>query len=205
LSNVKRVVVDKGIRLRESGLSEGHKEAEAAPHAHGGVNPHYWLSISNGEVIARSVAEEIIQLDPANESHYRANLHAYQSKLVAAKKEIDRRIRDLPNRKIITFHNAWPYYAEEFGLEVVATFEPFPGKQPTPRYLVELHQKTQEHNVTSLFSEPQLWTEAIEPFVSDMGLELYVLDPLGGVEGRNSYIELLEYNTDVIVKALSNE
>ena len=94
--------------------------------------------------------------------------------------------------------------ADEFGLEIVGAFEPFPGKQPTPRYLAALQEKARSHGVTALFSEPQLSNQAVAAFVGDIGLKLYVLDPLGGVEGRGGYIELLEYNTDIIVKALSD-
>jgi len=109
----------------------------------------------------------------------------------------------LPDKKMITFHDAWAYFAEEFGLEIVGTFEPFPGKQPTPRYLAELQDVARRNKVKAVFSEPQLSDQAIASFVKDIGLELYVLDPLGGIEGRDSYIKLLTYNTDVIVEALS--
>lgn len=201
LPNVKKVVVDGGIHLTNSIEPEGHAEAA---HPHEGANPHYWLSISNGKQITRNIAEEIIRLDPANESGYRANMEAYLSKLDSAEGRIKKKIGKLPSKKMITFHNAWVYYADDFGLEIVGAFEPFPGKQPTPRYLAELHEKAKEHTVTALFSEPQLSGETVASFVSDVGLKLYVLDPLGGVEGRGSYIELLEYNTDVIAKALSD-
>ncbi|MBI5118158.1 zinc ABC transporter substrate-binding protein [Candidatus Poribacteria bacterium] len=208
LPDVKRVVVDKGVRLIEAGAEEhGVSEEEGhghEAHRHAGVNPHYWLSISNGKIVARNVAEEIIRLDPSNESYYRANMKAYESKLDAAKQEIDGLLRNLPNKKIITFHDAWPYYAEEFGLEIVGSFEPFPGKQPTPRYLAELQKKIQENNVKALFSEPQLSSETIVALANDMGLKLYVLDPEGGSEGRESYIELLKHNAEIIAEALSD-
>jgi zinc transport system substrate-binding protein len=206
LPGVKRVVVDEGIRLlKESDPGGAHEHAAGEHDEHEGVNPHYWLSIGNGKIIAENVAKEMILLDPENESRYRANLEAYLLKLDAAKEEIERRLQGISTRKMITFHDAWAYYADEFGLEIVGAFEPFPGKLPTPRYLAELHRKARESNVTSLFSEPQLSTAAIEQFSSDMGLKLYVLDPLGGVEGRESYIETLMYNTDIIAEALSDE
>jgi zinc transport system substrate-binding protein len=208
LPNVKRVVVDKGVRLIEAGAEEHSTPEEEGHgdegHSHAGVNPHYWLSISNGKTIARNVAEEIIRLDPPNEGYYRTNLKAYEVKLDAAKQEIESRLRNLPNKKIITFHDAWPYYAEEFGLEIVGSFEPFPGKQPTPRYLAELQKKIQGNNVKALFSEPQLSSETIGALANDMGLKLYVLDPEGGSEGRESYIGLLKHNADIIAEALSD-
>jgi ABC-type Zn uptake system ZnuABC Zn-binding protein ZnuA len=206
LPNAKKIVVDNGIHLEEPSEENEHEEHEHAGegHHHEGGNPHYWLSITNGKQIARNIAEEIIKIDPDGEDRYRENLSAYLQKLDAAETRISERIDRLPVKKIMVFHGAWVYYAEEFGLEIVGTFEPFPGKQPTPRYLAQLHEKAKEHNVKSLFSEPQLSNETVAPFVNDIGLDLYILDPLGGVEGRSGYVELLEYNADVIVKALSD-
>ena len=195
LPNVTKVVVDKGISLIHTAEAEHHHE---------GVNPHYWLSISNAKQIAANISEEVAELDPANAEYYRANLQAYLSQLDSVSQRIEERIGGLPAKKVITFHDAWAYYAGEFGLEIVGAFEPFPGKQPTPRYLAGLHEMAREHDVKALFSEPQLSGETVTAFVGDVGLKLYVLDPLGGSEGRGSYIEMMEYNTSVIAEALSH-
>ncbi len=209
LPDAKKVVVDRGIHWKQSGLAgvrvDEHKHAGGDSHNHKEANPHYWLSISNGKIIAATIAEELIRLNPEDEDYYSANLKEYLSQLDVLRIKIAEKIDRLPNKKMLTFHDAWIYYAEEFGLEIVGAFEPFPGKQPTPRYLADLQEKVKRHKVTALFSEPQLSNETIAPFVADMGLKLAVLDPLGGIEGRNSYIELLTYNTDVIVETLSNE
>jgi len=200
LPDVRKIVVDEGIHLKEFLAHEEH-----GAHEHKGANPHYWLSVENGKTIAENIARELMRIDAANESYYRANLEAYLTDLDNLKRDISDRFDTLSDKKIITFHDAWFYFANEFGLEMVGTFEPFPGKQPTPRYLAELQETAKRNNVRAIFSEPQLSNEAIASFVSDIGLELYVLDPLGGVEGRDSYIKLFNYNADVITKALKHE
>lgn len=204
LPDARRVTVDKGIELKASDdeADEGEHENH---HEDDGVNPHYWLSVENAKAIARAIAEEVIALDAENEEYYTDNLTDYLAQLDDLKKEIESRLSGLRNRKMITFHDSWLYYADEFGLRVVASFEPFPGKQPTPRYLATLQKKAQEHNIRCLFSEPQLSTESVKQFVADMGLKLYVLDPLGGVGERQSYIDLMRYNTNVIAEALADE
>lgn len=202
--DVKRVVVDDGVRLKKLSSSEEDEEHEhaGAAHHHEGANPHYWLSIENGKIISQNIAREIIRIDPANEDYYRAGLETYLANLDNLRTSIEARINTLSDKKMVTFHDAWAYFAEEFGLEIVGTFEPFPGKQPTPRYLAELQDLARRNKVKAVFSEPQLSDQAIASFVQDIGLELYVLDPLGGIEGRDSYIKLLTYNADVIVEAL---
>jgi zinc transport system substrate-binding protein len=196
LPGAKKIVVDGGIHEVESTALDGHE--------HEGKNPHYWLSTGNGKVIARNMAEHLSALDPAGADRYRTNLDAYILKLEAAGRRISEKVEGLPSKKMLTFHDAWVYYADEFGLEIVGSIEPFPGRIPTPRYLVGLHEKVKRHAVTAIFSEPQLSGEVVASFTDDMGLKLYTLDPLGGVEGRETYIEMLEYNTEIIVEALSN-
>jgi zinc transport system substrate-binding protein len=205
LPGVKRVIVDRGISLKRFAVPEEHEADDEGHQEHEGANPHYWLSIDNGKLIAKTVAEELMRLDPDNGNHYRTNLDGYLSKLDAAKEAIEGRVRELPRKKMITFHDAWAYFAQEFGLEVVGAFEPFPGKQPTPRHLAALHETARRHDMTVIFSEPQFSSETVASFVKDMGLRLYVLDPLGGVDGRDSYIGLLKYDSDMIVEALSHE
>jgi len=192
LPDAKMVVVDKGIKLIYSGGEEEH----------GGANPHYWLSLSNGMIIAKNIEEEAAKLDPQNEVYYKTNLDAYLAKLEAAEKEIAGKLGNLPNKNLITFHDAWVYFAEEFGLKIVGNFEPSPGKQPTPRDMAELEQKVRQYHIKAVFSEPELSSAAIEPFVKDMGVKLYVLYPLEGLGGQESYIAVLEYNADIIAKAL---
>lgn len=204
LPDARRVTVDKRIELKESSYEAEEKEHENHHHGDDGVNPHYWLSVENAKAIARTITEEVIALDAENEEYYTGNLTDYLARLDELKREIESRLSGLPNRKMITFHDSWLYYADEFGLRVVASFEPFPGKQPTPRYLATLQKKANEHDIRTLFSEPQLSSESVKQFVADMGLKLYVLDPLGGMGERQSYIALMRYNTNVIAEALAD-
>jgi zinc transport system substrate-binding protein len=197
----KIAVVDKGVDLISEG-EERHEEGER--HEHGGVNPHYWLSLKAAQAIAGNVAEHLIELDPANEQTYRDNWDRYVEELSRLHAEIEGKLEPYRGRDLITFHNAFAYYARDFELDIVGTIEPFPGKQPTPRYLAELQKEIKRYDLDALFIEPQLSAESVEAFVGDLGLRVYVLDPLGGVDGRESYIELMRYNTDTIIEAFSD-
>jgi zinc transport system substrate-binding protein len=197
----KMEVVDKGVELISEG-EERHEEGEE--HAHGGVNPHYWLSVKAAQAIAGNVAEDLIELDPSNEQTYRDNGSRYVEELNRLYVEIEEKLAPYEGKQLITFHNSFGYYARDFKLDIVGTIEPFPGKQPTPRYMVDLQREIQRYDLDALFIEPQLSAESVEAFVSDLGLRVYVLDPLGGVEDREDYIQLMRYNTDTIVEAFSD-
>ena len=65
-----------------------------------------------------------------------------------------------------------------------------------------MQNEIDEHNVSTLFTVPQVSKSSFESFANDHGLSISVIDPLGGVEGRNSYVELIRYNVNQVIKSL---
>ena len=164
---------------------------------------HYWLSILNAKKIVENIKNELTGIDPGNADVYKENLDNYLVELDKLENDLRVRLADVKTRKMVTFHNAWQYFADEFDLDIVVTFEPFPGKEPTAKYLEELNKVVKEDNIKVIFSEPQMSNDVLKPFAKDLGLELFVLDPLGGDEGRDSYIETMEYNGNILFEALN--
>jgi ABC-type Zn uptake system ZnuABC Zn-binding protein ZnuA len=182
------VVVDRGVVLR--------READ------GTVDPHYWLAPANAKAIARTVAGELEGLVPARRSDIQSALTRYLGQLDAVEAEIRGILADLPTRRIATFHDAFGYFAEAFGLEVAAVFEPYPGREPSPRFVAEFQRKVRAAGVHTLFAEPQLSLDPLRPLARDLGVTLSVLDPLGGVSGRDTYLELLRFNARQVAAAV---
>lgn len=180
-----------------------HTDDEHEGHDHGPIDPHYWLSLRNAEQIAVNIAEELSELDPKNSNIYSDRAKAYLTELEALEMELKDNIGMIPNKNIMAFHGAWYYFAEEFNLNIIGTFQSSAGKEPTPQYLEELQHAVEDHNVSTLFIEPQLSQESIQSFANDHNLSIATIDPLGGVEGRNSYIELMRYNVEQVISALS--
>jgi ABC-type Zn uptake system ZnuABC Zn-binding protein ZnuA len=182
--------VDAGIALRR-------------PHdaVQGRADPHYWLSAGNAKTIARTVAAELIRLVPDRRPEIDRALAAYLARLDAADVEVRRLLADLPTRRIATFHDAFGYFAEAYGLEVVATFEPYPGLEPSPRFVIAFQKQVQAAAVRVVFIEPQLSVDALRPIARDLGVTLGVLDPLGGVPGRQDLVELLLFDARAVAAA----
>lgn len=201
VSGAKAIEVHGGINLKEPG-EEDHADAEAGEHSHENFDPHYWLSVDNAKIIAHNIAQVLIVLDPENQNYYQDRLDAYEAKLTALNSEVKSTLSGVSNRNLITFHDSWAYFADAYGLSVVAVFEPSPGQEPTPSYLHNIFTAAQQYNIKAIFSEPQLPSDILRPFIQDLGLTLYVLDPLGGQEGRNSYIDMMRYNANTIRTAL---
>ena len=191
----RQVRVDRSIALRRFA-------ADANDHGTGAVDPHYWLAIANGQAIARTVAEEMERLVPARRTEVRANLAAYLRRLAETDAAIRGVFQDLPTRRIATFHDAFGYFGQAYGLEVVAVFEPFPGKEPSPRFVRDFQEQVRAAGVRVIFAEPQLSLDALRPVARDLGVRLSVLDPLGGAPGRESYVALMHFNALQVARAL---
>lgn len=186
------MTVDAGIELRANKDSN-----ESGPD-----DPHYWLSFANTRLITRTITAKLQELDPSNADFYAVNLEKFDQEIVAAKETSRERLADVKHNKIVTFHDAWEYFAAEQGLAVVATFEPTAGKEPTPQYLQSLQKITRQYQLTTIFSEPQLSTETLDAFLADGEVKVLNLDPLGDGQGEGSYLETLVRNAEIIAGTL---
>jgi len=171
-------------------------------HVHDGLDPHYWLSPENAKKMASYMAKELGKIDGENAAYYSANAEAFDLELSKKQKEWKTKLSNAKNKNILVFHNAWGYFSNEFDLSVVGVFEEAPGRTPGPAYLAHLSEETKEKNVDVVFVEPQLSEEAIKAFKTDLKLESAVLDPLGGVEGRRSYIDLMDFNVNSVYNSI---
>lgn len=189
------VAVDKGIALRESG--EEHEEEEEN---HGPTDPHYWLDVRNAITIARTVRDDLSIRFPDQAAAFRQNEDTFELTLAELDVEIRTALSGIENPRIITLHDAWYYFADAYGLTIAGTYEPSAGREPTPAYLADLSRGIAEAGTRVLFAEPGISTESLSGFAKDNGLTLRLLDPEGGgVPGRQSYIELMRYNANVLL------
>jgi zinc transport system substrate-binding protein len=168
----------------------------------GEFDPHYWLSITGAKVMAKNIYEQLVAIDPDNFNYYRGNYETYIVELDKALAVAKAELTDIKSNQIITFHEAFSYFAAELDLEVVATIEPFPGKEPTAEYLSEVAEVIETHQVQVLFKEPQLSDAVLNSLARDYNVKIETLDPIGGVTGRSSYIETYLYNVRTIAQAL---
>jgi len=197
--SIKIRTIDKNIELRHFTSHEDHNEE--GHHHEGNIDPHYWISINNLKIISQNIYEEIINLDPDNQSYYTENYERLISELDNADIEIIEIFSTLKNKDILVFHDSWSYFANEYGLNIIGVFTLSPGKEPSPQYLESLYKTAKEHNIKAIFSEPQLSSSVIKSYLTDLDLELSVLNPIGGINEK-SFINTLINNAKTIESAL---
>ena len=120
-----------------------------------------------------------------------ANRDAYLARLSALDEELTEGLADLPHRDIITFHEAFPYFAQAYGLNVAAVVNREPGDALSPARLAELVQVVRDLGAPPLFVEPQYDDMAARTLSAETGAPVYELDPV--VTGPEEDIPLTYY------------
>jgi zinc transport system substrate-binding protein len=171
------------------------------------IDPHYWLSIPNAMIITKNIAKQLIALDPANKDYYQSNETVYLKKLQAADTEIKEQLQSLPQNKIVTFHDAWYYFAEQYGLKIVATYEENIETDPSPEYLARFIQSVRKNNIHTIFYEPQFSSLSIKKIATHENLVSDILHPMesGGDTTSDSYIATMKENATKIYQALETQ
>ena len=172
------------------------------PFPPGGLDPHFFLDPERMARGAILVAEALASRDPAAASGYRARGAQVAAELRALDADLRVRAARFKKRGIVTFHGSFFYFAERYGLTVVAVVEPLPGREPKSRDVADVLRAIRESGAAALFSEPQLDPRPARVIAAESGLPLFELDPIGGGPGAETYEALMRRNVAVLEEAL---
>ncbi len=159
-----------------------------------GRDPHWWLSPRRAAAALTPLAETFARIDPAGASGYRARAAAAARSLAALDAEIAATLAPLRGKAVVSTHNSWTYLLHDYGLVNGGSIEPVPGREPSPRELRALIDLVRERSIPVLFTEPQFPLSAARVVSVDAGIRLVLVDPLGGVPGRETYADLLRFD-----------
>lgn len=170
----------------------------------GVANPHLWVSVSNYIKQVENIAKALGSADPQNAALYAKNAQDYTAKLAALRDKMHAELSGIQNKNIITFHEAFPYFAEEFGLNIVKVVNREPDSQPSARELAETIQLVRGSGVKAVFAEPQYPKSAADIVAKESGVPMYFLDPaVTGNNDKNAYLDAMEQNLTVLKRALA--
>jgi len=172
-----------GIELREQTAEErkaevghdhgGHGHGE---HAHEEKDPHIWLSPRLAKVQAKTICDALCATEPEHAETFRANLAELMADLDRVSREIAEALAPLKGKPLYVFHPAYGYFAEEFGLKLVAVEAG--GRQPSPRQLGELIARAKREGARVIFVQPQFSKQDAETIAKAIGGTVVPLDPL---------------------------
>lgn len=175
-------------------------------HDEEGDNPHVWLSVTDAIQQVRNIADQLKEADPAHADAYEKNAAAYIEKLTSLKTEMHAALDNVPHKDIVTFHEAFPYFAEEFHLNIIGVVEREPGTEPTPTELQETIEQVKGLSAKVLFTEPQYSPAAAETIARETGAKIYTLDPVVTGEAtpaaKDAYLDTMRKNMNTLKEAL---
>ena len=172
----------------------------------GEKNPHLWLSVTANIQQVKNITEQLKKADPKHADAYQANANIYIQKLEALKKEMHNTLDKVPHKDIVTFHEAFPYFAKEFGLNIIAVVEREPGSEPTPNELQAVIQQIKPLSSKVLFTEPQYAPSAAQTISRETGAKIFTLDPVvtgeSTADAMDAYLVTMRKNMATLKEAL---
>ena len=171
-------------------------------------DPHVWFDVRNVMIWVDNIEATLSALDPAHADTYAANAAAYRQQLEALDAWILQRVATVPeeNRKLVTNHPAFGYFADRYGFEQVGAVYPVsPSAEPSAQDIARLEEAIRQYGVPAVFTENTVNPALAEQVARDTGgvvVPLYTGSLGGPGSGVEDYIALMEYNVEAIVDAL---
>lgn len=181
------------------GYEKGHDEEG---HDHGSADPHAWLDPDNAKVWLGLIAGELSRLDPANAATYAANATAAAEGVAALDAEIAARLAPVKDRPLVTFHDAYGYFADHYGLTFAGSIALGDASTPGAARLAELRGELEAGGVTCIFPEVQHDPALMEQLAEGTAVKIGgALDPVGSSlePGPGAYAALLTGIAQTIV------
>lgn len=178
---------------------EGHEHED---HEHV-VNAHTWLDIDNAIIIVDTIAAAGIAQFPQSAEKISDNATAYKEKLTTLKEELATTLLPVAGEKIVTFHEAFPYFARAYNLEIAAVITQEHDEALSPAQIAEVVKVILQNDVPPLFTEPQYASTAAQTIALETGAKIYELDPIVTGDGAlSAYEDGMRKNVQTILEAL---
>jgi zinc transport system substrate-binding protein len=182
--------------------NEHEKEDEHDGHDHGGQDPHIWLNPVYAQLQTKNIANALSNSDPMNKNYYQSNAEIYIKELDS----LDSKIRvELSGCRtdFITFHDAFSYFAEEYGLTqhtIVSSIDPH--GDVTPKTLEKVISTAKKLNIKVIFAEESTSTKTSKVIADEIGGKVLVLSPLEVVSDEENYVSKMTQNLENLKEAL---
>jgi ABC-type Zn uptake system ZnuABC Zn-binding protein ZnuA len=179
------------------------------PKEHGHPNPHLWLDPQHAAHYATLIRDELIRLDPNNKSAYEANGAAFLKKLGALDRAIEESVKTIheSNRRLLTYHDSWPYFARRYGFRIIGAVQPSDFSDPSPREVKRLIDQIRKEKIPAVFGSEVFPSPVLEQIARE-GKTRYIDklrdDELPGNprDARHSYIGMMLENLSIMFEAL---
>jgi ABC-type Zn uptake system ZnuABC Zn-binding protein ZnuA len=179
------------------------------PKSHGHPNPHLWLNPQHATSYAALIKDELIRIDPDNKAAYEQNAAAYLKRLEVLDQAVEEAVKTISekNRRLLTYHDSWPYFARRYGFQIIGAVQPSDFADPSPREVKRLIDQIRKEKVPAVFGSEVFPSPVLEQIAKE-GKTRYIDklrdDELPGKPGeaQHSYIGMMIENLTIMFEAL---
>lgn len=179
------------------------------PEEAGDPNPHLWPSVPHAMRYAEIIHEKMAALDPGNQATYDANYAELRARLEALHQATLTAVQTVPeeNRKLLTYHDSWAYWAETYGFTVIGAVQPADFSEPSAGEVADLIEQVRDEGIPAIFGSEVFPSDVLETIAAETDAE-YIDDlrddDLPGEPGdpEHSYIGLMVANMRIMLPAL---
>ncbi len=177
-------------------------------HAHAAQpDPHAWLDPILAKAYVERIRDTLAKVDTADAAAYAARAKAYTARLDELDAWIRGQVGQVPieRRKLVTFHDAFQYFAKRYGLAVKGYIVSSPGKEPSAKALAEVVRRIQQDRIPAVFAEADFSAKILETLGKDAGVKVVTNLYDGSLSDgppADTYINLMRHNVATIVGAL---
>jgi len=182
------------------------------PETAGHPNPHLWPDPNLGLRYAELVHDQLVAMDPENAGYYGENLKRFRSKVAKMDQAIRTAVATVPeqNRKLLTYHDSWAYFAKQYGMEVIGAVQPSNFSQPSVREVAGLIDQVRALGLPAVFGSEVFPSDVLEAIASEADAQFVddlADDDLPGKPGdpEHSYLGLMRQNLAVMIPALGGD
>ena len=182
------------------------------PESAGHPNPHLWPDPNLGLRYAELAQARLAALDPDNAAYYAGNLEIFRGKVEKMDQAIRAAVATVPegNRKLLTYHDSWAYFAKQYGMEVIGAVQPSNFSQPSVREVAELIDQVKELGLPAVFGSEVFSSDVLEAIASEADAQFIddlADDDLPGKPGDpgHTYLGLMKQNLAAMIPALGGD
>jgi len=189
-------------------LAEGLEPLPGPSHSvhHESGDPHFWLSVPNAVHYVERIVQALMTLDPEHAQEYRERADSYVEQLWELDRWLLAALAEIPaeNRLLVTYHNAFAYFAQRYGFTAVEFLVAHPDREPTARDMAALANLLADRPRRIVFAEPQFsgGTRYMQAVAAELGGEVRFLYSATLTEEIPTYIDMMRHNGRVLVEAL---
>ena len=179
------------------------------PRSAGQPNPHLWPDPLLALRYAELVKDQLAALDPANAEYYASNFDEFRQRIESLDEAVSAAVETIPpaNRKLLTYHDSWAYFARRYGMEVIGAVQPSDYSDPSVREVAQLIDQIKELGLPAVFGSEVFRSDVLETIAKEAGarfIDELADDDLPGGPGdsHHGYLGLMLENMEVMILAL---